>query len=44
VSFIGVEGERGDRMMEGNCRRQWSVMMVVEAVISRADRSGGDGE
>jgi hypothetical protein len=31
VPFIGAEGEGGDQPVEGNGRRWWSVMMVVEA-------------
>jgi hypothetical protein len=38
--FIGLEGERGDRTMEGNRQWRWCAMMVVEASVSRGDRSG----
>jgi hypothetical protein len=38
--FIGLEGERGGWVTEGNRRRRWSAMMMVEAVISGGDRSG----
>jgi hypothetical protein len=42
VPFIGAEGEGGDRTVEGNDRRRWSAMMVVEAAVSRGDRPGSD--
>jgi hypothetical protein len=38
--FIGSEGERGGRASEGNGRRRWGTIMVVEATISRGDRPG----
>jgi hypothetical protein len=34
VPFIAAEGEGSDRAVEGNGRRRWSAMMVVEAAIS----------
>jgi hypothetical protein len=40
VPFIGAEGERDGRTVEGNDRRQWSAMMVVEAAVSRGDWLG----
>jgi hypothetical protein len=44
VPFINADWEGGDQTVEGNDRRWWSAMMVVEAAVSGADRSGGDGE
>jgi hypothetical protein len=38
VPFIGAEGEGIDRTVEGNARRQWRAMMVVEAAVL-----GGEG-
>jgi hypothetical protein len=40
VPFISAEGERDGRTVEGNDRRQWSAMMVVEAAVSRGDCLG----
>jgi hypothetical protein len=42
VPFICAEGERDGRTVEGNGRRRWSAMMVVEAAVSGGDRSGSD--
>jgi hypothetical protein len=42
VPFIGAEGERDGRTVEGNGRRRWSAMMVVEAAVSGGDRLGSD--
>jgi hypothetical protein len=42
VPFIGAEGEGGDQTVEGNGHRRWSVMMVVEAVVSGGDWLGSD--
>jgi hypothetical protein len=36
--FIGLEGERGGRVIEGNGRQWWYAMMVVEATVSGGDR------
>jgi hypothetical protein len=38
--FIGLEEGRGGRAMEGNGRRRWCAMMVVETVVSGGDRPG----
>jgi hypothetical protein len=38
--FIGLEGEQGGRAMEGNGRRQWCAIMVVEAAVLGGDRLG----
>jgi hypothetical protein len=38
--FIGLEGERGGRASEGNERRWWCTIMVVEAFVSIGDRPG----
>jgi hypothetical protein len=43
VPFIGAEGERYGRTVEGNGRWQWSAMMVVEAAVSGWDRTRSDG-
>jgi hypothetical protein len=44
VPFIGAEGEGSDRAVEGNGRRRWSAMMVVEAaVLGGIDRGGMRG-
>jgi hypothetical protein len=43
VPFIGAERERDGRTVEGNNRRWWSTMMVVEAAVSGGDRSRSDG-
>jgi hypothetical protein len=42
VPFIGAEGEGSDRTVEGNGRRRWSAMMVVEAAVSGGDRPRSD--
>jgi hypothetical protein len=42
VPFIGAEGEGNDRTMEGNERRRWSTMMVVEATVLGGDRLRSD--
>jgi hypothetical protein len=39
-SFIGLEGERGGQVTEGNGRRWWCAIMVVEAAVSGGDRQG----
>jgi hypothetical protein len=39
-SFIGLEGERGGQATEGNERRWWCAIMVVEAAVSGRDRQG----
>jgi hypothetical protein len=36
--FIGLEDERGGRATEGNGRRRWCSIMVVEATVSGGDR------
>jgi hypothetical protein len=38
--FIGLEGEWGGRVTEGNGRRWWCAMMVVEAAVLGGDRLG----
>jgi hypothetical protein len=43
VPFIGAEGEQDSRTVEGNDRRRWSAMMVVEAAVSGGDLLGSDG-
>jgi hypothetical protein len=43
VPFIGAKGERDGRTMEGNGRRRWSAMMVVEAAVLGGDRPGTNG-
>jgi hypothetical protein len=43
VPFIGAEGKRDGRTVEGNDRRWWSAMMVVEAAVLGGDRPGSDG-
>jgi hypothetical protein len=43
VPFIGAEGERDGRTVEGNDRQWWSAMMVVEVAVSGGDRPGSDG-
>jgi hypothetical protein len=40
VPFIGAEGKRDGRTVEGNDRRWWSAMMVVEAAVLGGDRPG----
>jgi hypothetical protein len=40
VPFIGAEGERDGRTVEGNDRWRWSTMMVVEVAISGGGSAG----
>jgi hypothetical protein len=42
VPFIGAEVEWDGRTVDGNGRRRWSAMMVVETAVSRGDRPGSD--
>jgi hypothetical protein len=39
-TFIGLEGERGGQVMEGNERQWWCPIMVVEVAVSGGDRPG----
>jgi hypothetical protein len=38
--FIGLEGERGGRVMEGNERQMWCAMMVAEVTFLGQDQLG----
>jgi hypothetical protein len=38
--LVGLEGERGRQTMEGNGRRWWCAMMVVEVAVLGGDRLG----
>jgi hypothetical protein len=40
VPFYRVGRECGSRVMEGNRRRRWCSIMVVEAAVLGRDRSG----
>jgi hypothetical protein len=43
VPFIGAEGEQDGQTVEGNGRRRWSAMMVVEVAVLGGDRPGSGG-